>query len=140
MSQPSPSDPVSAVSDPQLSAIAQIAINVVDVDRATTFYRDVLGLRFLFSGGPKMSFFDCGGVRLMLAVAEEPRFNHPSSILYFATADINASWNALIAGGASPERAPERLTVLGNKELWLAFFRDSEDNVLALSSEVPVTA
>jgi methylmalonyl-CoA/ethylmalonyl-CoA epimerase len=63
--------------------IGQIAINAKDTERATAFYRDVLGLKLLFQAGPKLSFFDCGGVRLMITVPEEAEFNHPSSILYY---------------------------------------------------------
>src|SRR5438132_12825495 len=70
-----------------ISRIGQIAINVRDLDRATAFYRDTLGLPFLFSAG-KLTFFDCGGVRLMLSRPERPDLDHPSSILYFVVPDI----------------------------------------------------
>jgi len=65
-----------------LARIGQIAINAHDVDRATAFYRDVLGLPHLFRAG-QLSFFDCGGVRLMLDKPEKAEFDHPSSIIYF---------------------------------------------------------
>jgi len=61
--------------------IGQIAITVKDVERAVHFYRDALGMRFLFQAGG-LAFFDCGGVRLMLSVPEKPEYNHPASILY----------------------------------------------------------
>ena len=54
-----------------ISRIGQIAINAHDVARATAFYRDTLELPFLFAAG-KLSFFDCGGVRLMLTEPEKP--------------------------------------------------------------------
>jgi catechol 2,3-dioxygenase-like lactoylglutathione lyase family enzyme len=73
-----------------ISRIGQIAINVHDLNRATAFYRDTLGLRLLFTAG-KLAFFDCGGVRLMLDTPEKPEFDHPSSILYFAVTDIKAA-------------------------------------------------
>src|SRR5499425_3482473 len=73
-----------------LSRIGQIAVNAQDVDRATAFYRDVLGLQHLFRAG-QLSFFDCGGVRLMLDRAEKPKFDHPSSILYFQVGNIAAA-------------------------------------------------
>ena len=72
----------------ETARIGQIAVNVKDIDRAVAFYRDRLGLRFLFTAPPNMGFFDCGGVRLMLGVPTEPRFEHPSSILYFQVDDI----------------------------------------------------
>src|SRR5438270_7959528 len=74
-----------------ISRIGQIAINAHDVERATAFYQDVLGLKFLFKAGPGLAFFDCGGVRLMLTRPEKPEFDHSGSILYFAVPDIQAA-------------------------------------------------
>jgi methylmalonyl-CoA/ethylmalonyl-CoA epimerase len=125
-------------SDPGLDRIGQIAINVHDVDRAVAYYRDVLGMRFLFSAGPTMAFFDCGGVRLMLGVASEPRFDHPASILYYTVDDIQATFATLKARGALVEREPGLTANLGTHELWIGFLRDPEGNLLGLMSEVPV--
>ena len=82
----------------RLDGLMQIAINVKDVDRATAFYRDTLGLRFLFSA-PGLAFFDAGGVRLMLVKAERPELDHPSSILYFRAADIEEAHRGLAGRG-----------------------------------------
>src|ERR1700730_1903080 len=79
--------------------IGQISINVQDLQRATAFYRDVLGLPLLFTV-PNLAFFDCGGVRLMLSRAETPQFDHPSSILYFRVPDLTAAYQRLIELGA----------------------------------------
>ena len=119
-----------------LSRIGQIAINAYDVDRATAFYRDVLGLQHLFRAG-QLSFFDCGGVRLMLDKAEKPEFDHPSSILYFQVADIHAAFQRLKSGGAKFEDEPHLIARMPKYDLWMTFFRDPENNVLALMSEVP---
>jgi len=62
-----------------LSTIGQIAVVVHDVEKATGFYRDTLGMRFLFGAGPHLSFFDCDGIRLMLS-HPEPEFDHPGSV------------------------------------------------------------
>lgn len=121
----------------QISSIGQVSINVHDLARAVAFYRDTLGLRFLFEAPPKMAFFDCGGVRLMLGVPEEPEFDHPSSILYYKVADIHSAWQALSEAGADLRSAPHVITRMQGHELWMAFFRDSEGNTLALMSEVP---
>jgi methylmalonyl-CoA/ethylmalonyl-CoA epimerase len=121
-----------------LDRIGQIAINVYDVDRAVAYYRDVLGMRFLFSAGPTMAFFDCGGVRLMLGVASEPRYDHPASILYYKVDDIQSAFASLKARGALVEREPGLTAHLGTHELWIGFLRDPEGNVLGLMSEVPV--
>ena len=121
----------------ETARIGQIAVNVKDIDRAVAFYRDALGLRFLFTAPPDMGFFDCGGVRLMLGVPTEPRFEHPSSILYFQVDDIAAAHKALAAKGVTFERDPSLVAKLEKADLWLAFFQDGEGNVMALMSEVP---
>ena len=117
-----------------LSQIGQIAINVQDVERATAFYRDTLGMRFLFAF-PGLAFFDCGGVRLMLSRAEDPKLDHPASILYYRVADIEAAHQALAARGVRFETGPHLVARMPDHELWLAEFTDSEDNVLALMAE-----
>jgi catechol 2,3-dioxygenase-like lactoylglutathione lyase family enzyme len=121
-----------------LDRIGQISIVVRDVERAVAYYRDVLGMRFLFSASPTLAFFDCGGVRLMLGPASEPRFDHPASIIYYKVDDIGAAFAALKARGAIVERDPQLTANMGTYELWIAFLRDPDDNVLALLSEVPL--
>ena len=121
--------------DSALSRIGQIAINAYDVERATAFYRDVLGLQHLFRAG-QLSFFDCGGVRLMLDKAEKPEFDHPSSILYFQVADIQAAFQRLKSAGTKFEDEPHVIARMPKHDLWMTFFRDTENNVLALTSEV----
>jgi methylmalonyl-CoA/ethylmalonyl-CoA epimerase len=118
-----------------ISGIGQIAITVHNLDRATAFYRDKLGLRLLFTAG-KLAFFDCGGVRLMLDVPEKPEFDHPSSILYFKVPDIAAAHSAMDASGVRFEDEPHVLARMADHDLWMTFFRDSEQNLLALMSEV----
>lgn len=118
-----------------LSRIGQIAINVRDIERAVAFYRDTLGMRLLFRI-PNAAFFDCGGVRLMLGTAEKPEFDHPASILYYKVDDIQAAWRALSSQEVRFEAGPHLIARMPDHELWMAFFRDSEDNVLALMSEV----
>ena len=118
-----------------LSAIGQIAMNARDIERATAFYRDTLGLGFLFSAGT-MSFFDCGGVRLMLGVASSPEWDHPGSILYFRVDDIAAAYSTLVDRGVHFMGSPHLVARMPDHELWMAFFDDTEGNTLALMSEV----
>ena len=121
-----------------LDRIGQISIVVRDVERAVAYYRDVLGMTFLFSAGPALAFFDCGGVRLMLGPASEPRFDHPASIIYYKVEDIGAAFATLKARGAIVEREPQLTANMGTYELWIGFLRDPDENVLALMSEVPL--
>jgi catechol 2,3-dioxygenase-like lactoylglutathione lyase family enzyme len=122
-----------------ISRIGQIAINAHDLDRATAFYRDKLGLPLLFAAG-KLAFFDCGGIRLMLDVAEKPEFDHLSSILYFSVPDIAAAHRQMLASGVRFEDEPHVIAKMPDHDLWMTFFRDSEQNLLALMSEVPRAA
>jgi len=114
--------------------LGQVSINVHDVDKAIAFYRDTLGLRFLFQA-PKMGFFDCGGVRIMLAVAEKPEFDHPSSIFYFKVDDIQAVAQALQSRGVHFDTPPHLIARLPGHDLWMAFFRDVDQNLMAWMSE-----
>ena len=120
---------------PGLSTIGQIAVNVHELKRAVAFYRDILGMRFLFEV-PKMAFFDCGGIRLMLGEPESPEFDHPSSIIYYRVEDIHQTFETLKSRGVAFESAPHLVAKLPDHELWMAFFRDPEKNMLALMSEV----
>jgi methylmalonyl-CoA/ethylmalonyl-CoA epimerase len=121
---------------PSLDAIGQIAVNVHDLDRAVAFYGDRLGLRLLFRV-PNMAFFQCGSVRVMLGTPSAPEFDHPSSILYFRVADIEAAHARLVQREVVFRDAPHPVHRAADHELWLAFFEDSEGNVLALMSERP---
>jgi methylmalonyl-CoA/ethylmalonyl-CoA epimerase len=119
----------------KLSTIGQIAMVVKDVDRAIAFYRDTLGMKFIFQAPPKLAFFDCGGIRLMLTVPEEKEFDHPGSILYFKVDDIDAVYADLTAKGVDFRDAPHLIVKMPDHELWMAFFRDGEGNTLALMHE-----
>src|ERR687892_2688837 len=113
-----------------ISRIHQISMRAHDVERATKFYRDTLGVPFLFAAPPRLAFFDCNGVRLMLSIPE-PGFDHPGSILYFAVEDIQLMHQALQARGVSFRTEPHRIATLADREVWLADFEDHEGNTLA---------
>jgi methylmalonyl-CoA/ethylmalonyl-CoA epimerase len=120
-----------------LAQIGQIAINVQDVERAAAFYREALGMRFLFAA-PNLSFFDCAGVRLMLTRDGQPAQDHKASILYYRVADLEAAHAELASRGVRFEQGPHLVARLPDHELWMAFFYDSEDNLLALMAEKPL--
>jgi methylmalonyl-CoA/ethylmalonyl-CoA epimerase len=119
-----------------LSEIGQIALTVKDVEKATEYYRDVLGMQLLFEV-PGMAFFRCGSIRLLLGSAELSEFEHPPTILYYRVEDIGAACETLRGRGAELERGPELTHKAEDHELWLAFLRDPDGHVLALMSEVP---
>jgi methylmalonyl-CoA/ethylmalonyl-CoA epimerase len=119
-----------------ITHLGQIAINAKDVERAAAFYQDKLGLKLLFKSPPGLAFFDCGGVRLMLARADKPEFDHPSSILYFAVPDIHAAYATMKHTGVRFEDEPHLIAKMPTHDLWITSFHDSEDNLLALMSEV----
>ena len=119
-----------------LQRIGQISVPVKDLQRATAFYRDVLNLRLLLDV-PGMAFFDIGGVRLMLSVPESPEFDHRASILYYQVPDITVAHAHLESRGVPFLRPPHMIADMGAVELWMAFFRDPDSNVLALMCEKP---
>jgi catechol 2,3-dioxygenase-like lactoylglutathione lyase family enzyme len=119
-----------------ITHIGQIAIIVKDVDRAVRFYREALGLRFLFQAGT-LAFFDCGGVRLMLSPPEKPEFDHPGSILYYRVADIVSAHADMKARDVTFIDEPHLIHKAPDHDLWMAFFKDSEGNTAALMSERP---
>jgi predicted enzyme related to lactoylglutathione lyase len=118
-----------------LSAIGQINVPVKDLDRAVAFYRDVLGLPFLFQAGPNLAFFDCNGVRLMLDIIEDPQFDHPSSVLYFPVADLDSSFARLVEHGVAIFDPPHLVAKMEDYEYWMAFFHDGEGNIHAITAE-----
>ena len=126
-------------SDIGVTRIGQIAFTVADVPRAVAFYRDVLGLRFLFEAPPNLAFFDCGGTRLMLTPPEREgavagqQFN---SILYYTVADIQAAASARTGRGVQFEQPPHIVARLDKADLWMAFFKDADGHMLAIMSEV----
>jgi predicted enzyme related to lactoylglutathione lyase len=121
-----------------ITSIGQISVIVHDLPRATAFYRDTLGLPLLFAAG-NMTFFDCGGVRLMLGLPETPELDHLSSILYFRVADLTGAHQQLVDRGVQIVAPPRLIAPMPAYDLWMSAFRDSEGNVHQLMSEVPRT-
>ena len=120
-----------------LNKIGQLALHADDLNRAVAFYRDILGMRFLFQAPPGLAFFDCGGIRLMLdAVKEKDVPERLSSLIYYKVEDLNATYETLVSRGVSFHSKPHLIAKMPDHELWMAFFRDSEDNLVGLMSEV----
>ena len=116
--------------------IAQLMIPVDDFEKGLTFYRDVLGLPFLFSAPPQMAFFNCSGVRLLVGVLPVGQTPQRGSAIYFQIADIQAVYASLKDKGVSFTGEPHMVHRTPSAELWLAEFKDPDSNQLALMSEV----
>ncbi len=124
---------------PALGPLMQINMPVRDIEEGVRFYRDVLGLPFLFQAG-NLAFFDCGGVRLLVDVAEQEAFAHPGSVLYFRVDDLDAAYEAYQARGVEFVQPPHLVHTDGKTELRMAFFSDGGWNTHALACETPVQA
>ena len=116
-----------------LARIGQIAVTVGNLERAVTFYRDTLGMPLLFQV-PNMAFFDCGGIRLMLGLAEKPGEIF-SSVIYYKVDQIQQAYEVLSSRGVEFEAKPHLIAKMPDHDLWMAFFRDPDRNLLALMCE-----
>lgn len=118
----------------QITGILQIAVSVREIERATAFYRDVLGLRLLFNA-PNMAFFDCGGIRLYLAAGEGTEQHGASSHVYFRSNDVAALAEVLREKGVSVHQEAHIIARMPDHDLWLLWIRDSEGNLLGVMEE-----
>lgn len=118
-----------------LGPIGQVLIPVSDIERATAWYRDVLGIPFLFAF-PGMAFLDAGGVRLYLAKPTEPGFDGRAT-LYFRVGDIDEAVAVLEARGVVFSGRPHLIFDDGTQQTWMCFSKDPDGNNVALMSEVP---
>ena len=119
------------------SDVGQILIPVADLDRAIAFYRDTLGIRYLFSAPPQMSFFQSGSVRLLVGVPEGGQPPRRGSMVYFRVPDIHAVYQTLLERGVKFGASPQMIHRTATAELWLTEFEDPDGNPLALMSEAP---
>jgi methylmalonyl-CoA/ethylmalonyl-CoA epimerase len=122
-----------------LGRIEQVAIPVRDLARAAAFYRDTLGMKLLFEVPPQLAFFDCDGIRLALSISSDPMYDPPGSIVYYRVDDIEGTHAELESRGVEFLRGPHRIAELGDVEIWMAFFEDTEGNTLAITSEKPAS-
>jgi len=121
-----------------LAKIGQIAISVKDVERAVAFYRDKLGMQYLFTAST-LAFFDCDGTRLMLGTPEPGQEHAGNSTLYFKVDNIDDTYRELAERGVLFDDQPHIIANMGTYDLWMAFLRDSEHNLLGIMSEVQHT-
>jgi methylmalonyl-CoA/ethylmalonyl-CoA epimerase len=122
-----------------LSRIKQIAIPVHSVDNAKAFYRDTLGMRHLFDAPPALSFFDCGGVQLMLAgpEAQGKDGDQQHAVLFYDVSDIKKTHARIKSSGAKSLEEPRLITRMNGREIWISSVSDGQGNVVGLMSDVP---
>jgi predicted enzyme related to lactoylglutathione lyase len=118
-----------------VSSIGQIAITVSDVSKALSFYRDILGLTFLFSPNENMAFLQAGDVRVMLSTPQGAGAVGKNSILYFKVQDIEKAHADFTSRGAASERAPQLAAKMPDHDLWIGFLRDPDGNLAGLMEE-----
>lgn len=122
-----------------LNRITQIAIPVNSIDEARAFYRDTLGMKHLFDAPPALAFFDCGGIRLMLAGPEGQGKDGPSqhAVLFYDVSDIKATHARIKASGARSLEEPHVIARMNGREIWIAAVSDGQGNSVSLMSEIP---
>lgn len=119
----------------KVSDIGQIAITVSDVSQALVFYRDVLGLEFLFSPAPALAFLRAGSVRIMLSTPQGAGAVGANSVLYFEVNEIENVFTAIAERGAQVERPPQLAAQMPDHALWIGFVRDPDGNLVGLMEE-----
>lgn len=118
-----------------ISGIRQIAVTVSDVDKALAFYRDILGLEFLFAPNAELAFVQAGDIRIMLSTPQGAGTVGANSILYFMVDEIEATFDAFVSSGAQSERAPALAAQMPDHELWIGFVKDPDGNLVGLLEE-----
>jgi predicted enzyme related to lactoylglutathione lyase len=121
------------------ATVGQLLVPIGDFEGGVAFYRDVLGLPFLFSAPPQMAFFMCGPVRLLIGVPPPGQAAQRSATIYFRVSDIKKVHATLTGQGVRFQTEPHVVHRTPTTEFWLAEFTDPDDNQLALMSEVAVS-
>jgi len=118
-----------------IEALGQVALTVRDVERSVAFYRDAVGLRFLFAPAPTLAFLDLAGTRLMLSATEGDFSPGSGIVLYLKVADIDATHARMSERGVAFIDAPHLIARMPDHDLWMCFFRDPDAYTLALMCE-----
>lgn len=118
-----------------LGQIGQIAVPVTDIERSIRFYRDTLGMRFLFQAPPGLAFFDLNGIRLMLDGPAKAQAGN-SSVIYYKVDDLQSAFETLSKRAVQFETEPHLIAKMPDHDLWMAFLRDPDRNLIALMCEI----
>jgi predicted enzyme related to lactoylglutathione lyase len=117
-----------------LSEIGQIAVTVHDLNSAEKFYREKLGMKFMYRF-PNLVFFDCGGVRLMLGLPENPEQDHPGSIIYFKVQDLIEAYSHFKKNLVEIIQEPQQVAKTGSVIIKMMFIKDPDNNPIGVYSE-----
>lgn len=118
----------------ELTGVMQLAIPVKDIERAITFYRDKIGLQLLMNS-PNMAFLDCGGIRIYLDANPGTVEAAKNSMIYFRTGDVEQAHSAFKQRGVTIHQHPQVIAALPDRDVWLMWIRDSEENLLGIMEE-----
>jgi methylmalonyl-CoA/ethylmalonyl-CoA epimerase len=118
----------------ELTGVMQLAVPVKDIERATTFYRDKIGLRLLMNG-PNMAFLDCGDIRIYLDANPGTVEAGKNSMIYFRTGNVEQAHSAFKQRGVTIHQPPQIIASLPDRDVWLMWIRDSEENLLGVMEE-----
>lgn len=119
----------------KITELGQLAITVENVKRSLEFYRDILGLDFIFSPSENLAFLRCGATRIMLATPQGAGEIGKNSIPYFKLSNIEEFYKTAVANGARQEREPQLAVQMPDHELWIGFLKDPDENLIGIMEE-----
>lgn len=119
----------------EISELGQLAVTVENVDKSLEFYRDILGLKFLFSPSENLVFLQCGPTRIMLSTPQGAGEVGKNSIPYFTVSEIEKFYEQAITRGAVKEREPQFAAQMPDHELWIGFLKDPDGNLVGIMEE-----
>ena len=126
------------MNQPTITSIGQIAIAVSDINQSLQFYREQLGLTFLFEAGPNLAFLQCGDTRLMLTTLQGDEADHHTSVIYYRVNDLDDSVVKIEAAGIAFIQKPQLVAKMPDHELWQGFIRDPDNNLIGIMAELPL--
>jgi methylmalonyl-CoA/ethylmalonyl-CoA epimerase len=121
--------------------LVQVAQRVTDLDRASSFYAELLGCPPAATFDPPgLVFFKLGAVRLLLDRVA------PSALLYVQVPDVRARVEELRVRGVTVQTEPHVIFTHSDDSIgpagydeWMAFITDSEGNTVGLVSWSPTS-
>lgn len=122
-----------------INSIGQVAIAITHYDDSLHFYHNVLGLELLFEAQHGLAFLQCGDIRLMLTTLQGDQSDHRTSVIYYKVDDLEQTVALLKNQKVAIEQEAQHVASMKDHELWVAFIRDPDDNLIGLMAEYPLT-